>query len=474
MRRRDFLKQLGWIALAAGSPDLGCGVARRPNAVLINVDDLGWTDLGCFGSEYYETPNIDRLCADGVKFTDAYAAAAVCSPTRAALMTGRSPARTGVTDWIRPPMVKQETIPAPDGGPGRYVDDPEREMLVPMWAQELPPEEQTLAEVLHRVGYATAHVGKWHLGQGRSLPEYQGFDSNKGGFWYGQTPTYWDPYERGRMHLPGLPSRRVGEYLTDREADEAAAFIRENRERPFFLNLWHYAVHTPLHAKEALIRKYERLIPDRTREHRPIFAAMVESVDHAVGVVVGVLDELDIADRTLVMLTSDNGAKPLHTSNEPLRGGKGEPYEAGIRVPQIARWKGRVAPSVCRVPVTSVDVFATICDAAETQPPGVVVDGQSLLPILGGESPREERALFWHYPHYWNDVVPYSIIRKGRWKLIQRYEGRRRSELYDLETDISERHDLARERRDKRDELREELARWLDETGALVPLPRRA
>jgi len=292
MRRRDFLRQLGWMAVAGAAPGLGCGTLWRPNAILINVDDLGWTDLGCYGSTYYETPNIDRLCAEGIKFTDAYASAAVCSPTRSALMTGRYPARTGITDWLRPPNFTPRTIPAPNGGPGRYVDDPDRAMLCPMRRQEMPPGETTIAEVLRQVGYATAHIGKWHLGRGKSLPEYQGFDVNKGGSWNGQPPSYWDPYEKGRLHgLHGLPAREPGEYLTDREASEAVAFIRAHRERPFFLNLWHYAVHTPMHAKDELIRKYRDRITDDERRDRPVYGAMLESVDQAVGAVLAALDE---------------------------------------------------------------------------------------------------------------------------------------------------------------------------------------
>jgi arylsulfatase A len=475
MRRRDFLKQLGWMTLAAGGAGtgvgLGCTAERRPNLILINVDDLGWTDLGCYGSPYYETPNIDRLCAQGIKFTDAYAAAAVCSPTRSALLTGRYPARTGVTDWLRPRTVRQETIPSPDGGPGRYVDDPDQALLCPARQEQLPPEEQTIAEVLREVGYSTAHIGKWHLGHGESLPEHQGFDSNKGGGRYGQTPTYWDPYELSRQKLHGLPSRKVGEYLTDREAAEAVAFINDHRDHPFFLNLWHYAVHTPLHAKEELIRKYENRISDEERKNRPTYAAMLESVDDAVGAVLAALDDLGLAERTLVMLTSDNGGQPAFTEMAPLRGGKGEPYEAGTRVPQIIRWKNRVRPSVSSVPVTSVDIFPTFCDIAGARA-SQVIDGTSLLPIMDGGRFDSERSLYWHYPHYWNGEPPYSIVRKGRWKLIRRYEPGSTAELYDLVADLGERRNLARVRKATRQLLRADLKAWLDETGALLPLTR--
>jgi arylsulfatase A len=464
---------LGLMALAAGTSGVGCSPSRRPNVVLINVDDLGWTDLGCYGSTYYDTPNIDKLCAEGVKFTDAYAAAAVCSPTRSALMTGRSPARTGVTDWLRHPAVKEESIPAPDGHTGRYVEDPDRPMLCPTRAERLPPGEQTLAEVLQRAGYATAHVGKWHLGHGESAPEHQGFDLNRGGGWQGQTPSYWDPYQdEANRGLASLPSRRPGEYLTDREAAEAVAFIGANASRPFFLNLWHYAVHTPLHAKDELIQKYEAR-EGATRKAQPIYGAMLESVDQAVGAVVHALDELGIAEQTCVILTSDNGGQKKLTPLEPLRGGKGEPYEGGIRVPQIVRFRGRVAPGVSSFPTTSVDVLPTLCAfAGAPLPAGVVIDGRSLVGPLAGNEPEGPVSSYWHYPHYWNDFVPYSIVRRGPWKLIHFYEPNDRFELYDLANDLEEAHDLANEKPLVRDALRADLTAWLDDVGALLPRPR--
>jgi arylsulfatase A len=471
MRRRDFLKQLGWMAVAAGAPGLGCRGSSRPNIVLISVDDLGWTDLGCYGSTFYDTPKIDKLCAEGVKFTDAYAAAAVCSPTRAALMTGRYPARTGVTDWIRPLYVIERPLRLPDGTHTGYSDDPERELLCPLRTRGLPRREVTLAEILRAAGYATGHVGKWHLGQGHSGPRSQGFDVNKGGSWQGQTPSYWDPY--GEKGLTGLPSEQVGEYLTDREARESVAFMRENRNRPFFLNLWHYAVHTPLHAKDPLLEKYALRPDDSGLRRRPIYAAMLQSVDQAVGTVMATLEELGIAEQTCVILTSDNGGQKKLTPLDPLRGGKGEPYEGGIRVPQIVRFKGRITPGVSSFPTTSVDILPTLCSyAGAPLPAEVVIDGRSLEGPLAGNEPEGPVSLYWHYPHYWNDVVPYSIVRKGPFKLIRFYERTERFELYNLADDLEEAHDLAGALPAVRDALRQELAAWLDRVGALLPRPR--
>ncbi|MBN1673488.1 MAG: sulfatase [Kiritimatiellae bacterium] len=437
----------------------------KPNIVLINIDDLGWTDLGCFGSRYYETPNIDRLAAAGMKFTDAYAACAVCSPTRAAIMTGHYPARLGVTDWIRG---KKDTT---GRHPTEYVGASHNRLLCPPNHFWLDLDEATIAELLKTVGYATCHIGKWHLGGEAHYPDKQGFDVNLGGCHYGQPPSYFDPYRRGasRAGIPGLPPRKEGEYLTDREADEAVGFITKHRDTPFFLHMAHYAVHTPIQGKEDLVEKYTK--KPKTNQKNATYAAMVESVDHAVGRIVQTLEELSLSAKTLVIFTSDNGGLTGPTNNKPLRAGKGYPYEGGIRIPQIVRWPGVVkAGSVCDTPVSSVDFLPTVCAAAGLNPPSdKPIDGESLMPLLQGNGFLKRDALFWHFPHYrGRDIVPYSIVRAGEWKLIRRYEGTR-FELFNLANDIGEKKDLAESMPEKVRELDARLTAWLAATGAKLP-----
>lgn len=462
-----------------GTPACAPAEPIRPNVILINVDDLGWTDVGCFGSPHHDTPNIDSLCAGGVKFTNAYAAAAVCSPSRAAIATGRYPTRTGVTSWIRPIDVRPRVI-APDGSPG-FIDDEKYGLLHPAGRLAMSPDETTIAEILGAAGYATAHIGKWHLGSAKASPTGQGFQINMGGGVRGQTPSYFDPYQGtpptpGHNGFPGLPARQPGEYLTDREADEAVGFIRANRDRPFFLNLWHYGVHAPLQGRADLVEKYQARYRERKvgRHRNPTYAAMVESVDAALGRILETLEELGIADETLVLFTSDNGGWKRATTNAPLRGGKGQPYEGGIRVPQIAWWPGRVEPGISSEMVSGIDLLPTIAEATGVALPETTVDGVSLMPLF--ESPGSELtrdALYWHYPHYWLNEVPYSIVRRGPYKLIRRYTGKR-FELFDLSKDPGEKTDLASRMPERTRELNAQLSKWLEETGALLPQPRVA
>ncbi len=312
-------------------------VSAQPplNFIIILVDDLGWTDLTCQGSKYYETPHVDRLAAQGMRFTDGYAACAVCSPTRAAVQTGRYPGRVGVTDWIRSKF--QNGIIPPDGkNPTEYVGG-KRPLLCPPNPLFMELDEFTLAEALKPAGYVSCHIGKWHLGQIDQFPEKQGYDENYGGCDLGQPPNYFDPYQSKRefYQIPNLPPRRTGEYLTDREADEAVGFIRRNKDQPFFLNMDHYCVHTPLQAKKDVTDKYNA--KPKTNQKNPVYAAMVESVDDSTGRIMAVLDELKLTDRTVVIFTSDNGGLMGPTNNAPLRSGKGFPCAGGIRVPLIAR-----------------------------------------------------------------------------------------------------------------------------------------
>ncbi len=445
----------------------------RPNVVLIHVDDLGWTDLGCYGSDFYQTPHVDRLAEQGLRFTNAYAACAVCSPSRAALLTGRYPPRLGITDWIRA-RFQGGAMPADGKNPRGLTTVGDRPLRVAKNGLWLELSEITIAEQLHRVGYATCHIGKWHLGMDPWYPQHQGFDRNVGGCDYGQPPSYVDPYANRRLPegIPFLPPRRKGEYLTDREADEAVRFIREEAERPFFLYLANYAVHTPIQGRADLVQKYKTRTAGEHHKNAQ-YAAMVESVDQCVGRVVQVLEELALADRTVVIFTSDNGGLLPITDNWPLKLGKGFPEEGGIRVPLIVRWPGRISAGVTDQPVIGVDHFPTICDLAGVPlPKDRPIDGVSLKALLlDGQPLPADRPLFWHFPHYRGQLGPYSIIRRGRWKLIRRYEGPT-TELYDLANDPSETTNLATVQTARRAELGQALDRWLERVGAIIPQPR--
>ena len=474
--RREFLKNSLSTAALAGSGALfsliKCSSAEKLNFIIINVDDLGWTDLGCYGSTYYETPNLDKLASESVKFTDAYASCAVCSPTRAAIMTGRYPARVGVTDWIHHLDRHAETAVKNKQNPTEYVGNPNKKLLCPPNPYWMELDEITIAEMLKGAGYTTCHIGKWHLGHYYWFPDKQGFDYNYGGTEIGQPPTYFDPYysNERRPSISTLPPRLKGEYLTDRETDEACKFLIKNADKPFFLNMCHYAVHTPLQAKEEIINKYKE--KPKTNHTKPVYAAMIESVDHAAGKIIETLEDLEILEKTVIIFTSDNGGLKGHsTDNSPLRSGKGYPYEGGIRVPLIIYWKGRApAGTESDTPVSSIDLFPTICEAAGIGLPGDrVIDGESIIPALIRSDNLRREALFWHFPHYrGRDVVPYSIIRKGDWKLIKRYEGKT-FELFNLKDDLSETADLSERMPDKVEELDKNLQNWLKESNAKLP-----
>ena len=442
----------------------------EPNVVLILVDDLGWMDLSCQGSDYFQTPNIDRLATQGMRFTDAYAACAVCSPTRAAVMTGRLPARVGVTDWIRA-RFQRGGIGTPDENPTEYVGGKKQKLLCPPNPYWMEHSEITVAEVLSQTGYECCHIGKWHLGDPAWYPPSQGFDVNIAGCDIGQPPSYFDPYENPRYGFDGkLKPRHEGEFLTHREGDEAREFIKTNKEKPFFLSYCPYAVHTPIQAIQEVARKYER--PDKTKINAE-YAALVESVDDAVGMILDELDANQLAEKTLVIFTSDNGGLLGPTDNSPLRSGKGYAYEGGIRVPLIVRWPERIPQGkTSATPVMSIDLLPTIVEATGAeQTEDRELDGVSLLSLLasGGEDALAERVLTWHFPHYRHAPGPYSIIRSGKWKLIKWYEGKR--ELYDLEQDLGEENDLAAKKSQIADRLDRKLTRQLEMQGAKLPKP---
>ncbi len=476
IKRREFLKALGTTAVTFSIPGLAAlssncrpgASSRKPNIILILVDDMGWTDVACYGSQYYETPNIDRLAKEGMKFTDSYASCAVCSPTRASIMTGRYPVRLGITDWIRG-RFQGGTVPLDGQNPSGYVGNENTKFLCPQNARWLELDEITMAEVLKPAGYVSCHIGKWHLGFAEWYPDKQGFDTNIGGCDYGQPPSYFDPYYRkDHGYIPTLPPRKVGEFLTDREADEAVHFIEENKNKPFFLYMAHYAVHTPLEGKNDVVRKYASKPP--TNQDNATYAAMVESVDDSVGKILDKLDELGITKDTLILFTSDNGGYLRATHNAPLRSGKGYPYEGGIRVPLIVRWPGKIeSGSENKTPVTSVDYFPTVCEAASVPvPDDRAIDGLSLLLLLTQKGSLERENIFWHFPHYRGEILPYSIIRSKDWKLIKRYEGQI-YELFNLREDLSEEFDLSEKHPEKVVELNQKLEAWLKDTGAKMP-----
>jgi arylsulfatase A-like enzyme len=447
------------------------GAERPPNVVFFLVDDLGATDIGCFGSSFYETPNIDWLAAGGMRFTAAYSACPVCSPTRASIMTGRYPQRTGITDFIgakQPDQWERNTrmLPAP-------------------YSNHLALREQTIAEALRDAGYKTFFAGKWHLGGAGFLPTDQGFDVNKGGARRGSPKSYFSPYSN-----PQLPDGSSGESLTLRLAEETCQFIDANRDRPFFAYHSFYSVHIPLQAPEKLIEKYKakaaglkhtgpadgdegqskvRLVQDH-----PTYAAMVEEMDTAVGMVLDKLEELDLTENTIVVFTSDNGglatAEGRPTSNMPLRAGKGWMYEGGIRVPTIIRWPDVTkAGDESDTPISSIDYFPTLVEAtgAAAKAEGRI-DGVSLVPLLRREK-LADRALYWDYPHYGNQGgAPGSAIREVNWKLIEwREDGA--LELYDLEKDPSEKNDLSEAQPETTNRLHGKLVEWRKEVGAKMP-----
>ena len=449
---------LSLAGLAANSPP--------PNIVVIVADDLGWADLGVYGSTFHQTPRLDRLAREGLRFTNAYAACPVCSPTRAALLTGRYPARVGITDYIggrRAGRLK----PAP------YLD-------------HLPLAETTVADAFKAAGYVTAFIGKWHLGGTNFYPTQHGFDVNIAGSAQGHPPSYFSPYK-----IPTLPDGPPGEYLTDRLTDEAVSFITTNRARPFLLWLSHYAVHTPLQAKPELLEKYraalEQLPPasddefrpegerrDRRLQRVPVYAAMLESLDQSVGRVSEVLARFGLDGRTIVVFTSDNGglstSEGSPTSNAPLRAGKGWLYEGGVRVPLLVKWPGVTNPGATTdTPAISTDIFPTLLEAAGLPArPSAHVDGRSLVPVLrGGQLPH--RPFFWHYPHYGNQGgAPPGSVREGDWKLIEWFEDHR-VELFNLQGDPGEQHNLAGQEPEKVNALEARLGQWRKDVGAKMP-----
>jgi arylsulfatase A-like enzyme len=454
----------------------------RPNFVFILIDDLGWRDLSCYGSTFYQTPNLDRLAAGGVRFTDAYASCPVCSPSRASALTGRYPARVGVTDYI--------------GGEsrGRLISAP--------YTRQLPLEEFSLARALKRGGYRTWHVGKWHLGGQPYWPDRHGFDVNIGGCHWGHPKGgYFSPWEN-----PTLPSGPDGEYLTDRLTDEAIRLVREGGDQPFFLNMWYYSVHTPIQAKKEHIARFRKKAEDtglaeieafaqgenfpcehkrdrhvvrRLLQSDPVYAAMIWSLDENIGRLLAAIEEAGRAEDTVVVFTSDNGglatAEGSPTCNAPLSEGKGWMYEGGTREPLIVNWPGGARPGgTCSVPVTTPDFYPTMLELAGLDAtPEQHCDGVSLVPLLEDPagSTLDREAIYWHYPHYGNQGgSPGCSLRAGDHKLIEFFEDDR-LELYNLREDVGEDRDLAEEKPELARDLHEMLVSWRESVSAKLPAP---
>lgn len=445
------------------------------NFLFILADDYGYHDSGVMGSKFYETPNIDRIASEGMIFTDGYAASQVCSPSRASIMTGKFPARHGITDWIGA-ATGEEWRKA-----GRF-----NQLLPPEYVHNLPHEYTTLPEAMKEVGYKTFFAGKWHLGDKSSWPEDHGFDINKGG-WDKGSPMggYFAPWEN-----PNLPSGPDGENLTMRLAKETVQFLKENKDTSFFAFLSFYAVHSPIETTHEKWAKYRQkaedlgiaetgfemghFLPIRKVQDNPVYAGLVESMDDAVGEVLKALEELGLAENTVVIFTSDNGGvaagDAFATSNLPLRAGKGYQFEGGIREPYFIKVPGLGKGQKCSTPVSGTDFYPTILELAGAElKPQEHLDGVSLVPLLKGET-ISERPLIWHYPHYGNQGgEPSSIIRLGEWKLIHYYEDGH-EELYNLKTDLEEQNDVKSENQEKAKDLSEKLFSYLNEVGARFPV----
>ena len=471
--RRFFCSVARAIALSSYLVTISSAAAaaadHRPNVVLFLIDDLGWSDLSCMGSKLYETPQLDQMASQGMKFTHAYSACTVCSPTRAAMLTGKYPARLHVTDWI--------------AGHVR----PHAKLQVPDWTKYLPHEEVTLAEMLKSAGYATASIGKWHLGGADYGPTLQGFDVNIGGNERGSPPGYFGPFS-----LPSLPDVAQGESLTERLTDEAVKFIEQKKDEPFFIYFPHYTVHTPLQAKPEVVEKYRKKIQqlklaeydDKARprdfgkqlpQNHPIYAAMIESMDDSVGAVLKKIDELKLADDTIVIFTGDNGGLMLATDNRPARVGKGSAYEGGVRVPLLVRYPKKIAAGgESDAAVMTIDFVPTILELAGLPNAKHAIDGASFAKLLTKNEPLARKELFWHYPHYHpGGATPYGAIRDGDWRLVEFYEDDR-VELYNLRDDVGEQKNLAAQEPSRTAAMRERLHAWRNEVGAQMPTPNPA
>jgi arylsulfatase A-like enzyme len=440
-------------AIAAVISPIG---AKSPNILFIMADDLGWMDLACQGNKLVETPNLDRLAKQGMRFTDAYAAAPVCSPTRCAVLTGQAPARIGLTTHL----------------PGLFFPKDGRPQPAKLTPQ-LDTGHVTIAERMKDAGYASAFLGKWHIapssGKGGKVakevsPTGQGFDLNVGGTSYGGPPSFFSPYRNAE-----LPDGPKGEYLPDRLVDETIRFTEANKDRPWMAHLWFYTVHWPMQAPEGLLRKYADRKGPGLNDTR--YGAMIEAMDLAIGRLLKALEKMNADKDTLVIFTSDNGGFAGVSDCRPLRESKGHLYEGGIRVPLIVRWPDQIpAGTLCKEPVVSMDFYPTFLEVAGLKAGEKTLDGESLLPLLRQTGKLKRKAIYFHYPNYaWhmgNRLA--GAVREGKWKMIRNYDDGS-LELYDLGKDLSEKRNLAEESPKVAHRLNRKLSQWLKETNAPMP-----
>lgn len=428
--------------------------SSQPNIVFILADDLGYSQVGCYGSKYYQTPNIDKLAAEGMRFTDAYAACPVCSPTRASIMTGKYPARLHITDFI--------------AGNNRK-DLP---LLQPEWQKFLPLEETTFAEALKNEGYRTAIFGKWHLSQAKTPPESLPYNPDKQGF--DETFVTYKP--QGNMAQPWQDAEDDA-HNVDTITNLALDFMERNQNTPFFLLVSHNTIHDPLKEKSEIIAKYKSLSESDKPENHPVIAAMIERLDDSSGKIITKIGELGIEKNTIIIFFSDNGGKHSYAAQTPLRAGKGWLYEGGIREPLIVKWKDRIATgSVSGSMVSSVDFLPTFLEMCNIKNLPSNIDGKSMVPVLKNPDAKIHNALFWHYPHYHfgSGMKPAGAVRSGNYKLIEWYEpflleNENAWELFDLENDISETRNLADSLPEKTEELKQLLHNWRNNVGAQMP-----
>ena len=461
MNRRKFIKSigLGAAAFALGEREAEVwgrrspvkGAKPKPNILFILADDFGWSQLGCYGSDFYETPHIDRLARQGMKFTDAYAACPVCSPTRASIMTGKYPARLHLTDFIA-------------GGSFPY-----EKYRQPEWQKYLPLEEVTIAEVLKTAGYATASFGKWHLSIDKNPPKSLPYNPDKQGF-----DESFVTYKPSAKDDPESDAHNV-DVITAKSLD----FLERHKDKPFFLYIPHNTIHAPVLGKKKLLEKYKNKPGSDLPQNNPVLGAMIEELDNSVGRLLMKLEDLKIADRTIVVFFGDNGGLERDARQTPLRSGKANLYEGGIREPFIVRWPGVVTPgSICSEPVISVDFFPTFVDILGLENlPTNAIDGVSLRPLLTQKGTLNSRAMYWHYPHYHSSSIgPCGAVRAGDYKLIEWYDeticgAGNELELYNLKEDIGERNNLTGKMPEKTRELKEMLATWRNKVNAQMLAP---
>jgi arylsulfatase A len=452
MNRRQFLAVSGGLLASFARAD--AAATNPPNIVLVLIDDLGYKDLGCYGGDEFETPRIDQLASESLRFTQAYANCPVCSPSRAALMTGKNPARTGFTGHIT--------------AIGRHRHPEKSRIIPPKDNMYLPHAEQSIAELLKPKGYVSSSIGKWHLGDEGFWPKDQGFDENVGGWTHGSPPTYYYPYKKPKKEwnsgIPTLADGEEGAYLTDRLCSEAVDFITRQRAKPFFLYLTLYAVHTPLEAPRGMAKKYKEKFAGRETGIQPSYAAMVENMDRNIGRILDTLKEQGLEENTIVIFTSDNGGLEDSADQDPLREGKGTLYEGGIRVPLMVKWPGTTTPGETTQLAMGTDLLPTIAVMTGTVPAAPdALDGYDLTPLLREGKAVDRKPQIWYYPHFHaKSMRPGAAIREGRYKLIEFYDPVG-IELYDLETDLSETTNLAKKEPEKAAALLKDLHTYLDD-----------